>query len=171
MLPRLMRLAVSAVLLAVAGQAQSSTAGFVVVGDRAAILYDAPSVRAEKQFVVSRAYPLEVLVRLEQWTKVRDVAGDVGWIENRALGNRRTLIVTADGTEVRNAGNDAAPVVFTAQRGVLLEFNDSAATVPTPAAPGSATTAPAPAAVPSWIRVTHRDGVSGFVRASQVWGH
>jgi SH3-like domain-containing protein len=150
-------------------------ASFTAVGDRAAILYDAPSQRAEKQFVVARHYPLEVLVRLEQWTKVRDVAGDVGWIENRALVARRFVVVTAMQADIRSAAADTAPLVFTAQRQVILEWQDSAIATPavtspvgTPPTPGGTVVA---AATPEWIRVQHRDGQVGFVRSSQVWGH
>ena len=57
------------------------------LGERPAILYDAPSARADRLFVASRLYPLEVLVKLDQWTKVRDVNGEVAWVENTALGD------------------------------------------------------------------------------------
>ena len=50
---------------------------------------------------------------------------------------------------VREASDDA-PLVFEAQKGVALEFVEAGAA--------------------GWAKVRHRDGVAGYVRASQVWG-
>jgi SH3-like domain-containing protein len=132
--------------------AAGSAAGaeFRSVGDRAAILYDAPSTRADRLFVASRAYPFEVLVKLEQWTKVRDVNGEVGWVENRALGERRTVMVTVPVADVRAAPNAQAPLVFEAYKQVVLDAIE-------PPADG-------------WVKVRHRDGQEGYVRVAQVWG-
>jgi SH3-like domain-containing protein len=63
---------------------------------------------------------------------------------------RRTLIVEVDQAAIRASENDNAPVVFTASKGVLLELAE-------PIKSG-------------WIRVRHRDGESGFIKASEVWG-
>ena len=123
---------------------------FVSIGDKPAILYDALSVKSNKLFILSRNHPLEVLVKLDKWTKVRDAEGTIGWLENTSLGDRRFVQVSAATVEVRASASATAAVAFEAQRGVLLE-------VTAPAADG-------------WLGVRHRDGQSGFVRATQVWG-
>lgn len=137
-------------------------AEFRSVGDAPAIAYDAPSAKAKKLFVVSRDYPIEVIVNIEGWVKVRDAAGDLFWLEKKALSDRRMLLVTVPQAEVRQAADDSAAVVFRAQTGVVLEWQD-----PSVSAAG---TMPAASATPGWVRVRHRDGSQGFVRASQVWG-
>jgi len=139
-------------LAALAALAAGAAAGaeFRSVGDRAAVLYDAPSARADRLFVASRFYPFEVLVRLDQWTKVRDANGEVAWIENRSLGERRTVMVTVPLADVRAAPNAQAPLVFEAYKQVLLDVLE-------PPANG-------------WIRVRHADGQEGYVRAEHVWG-
>ena len=43
--------------------------------DAVAVLYDAPSQRGSKLFVIRRDTPVEVVVSLEGWSKVRDAAG------------------------------------------------------------------------------------------------
>jgi SH3-like domain-containing protein len=128
----------------------ASAAEFRSVGEHAAILYDAPSARADRLFVASRFYPFEVLVKLDQWTKVRDANGEVAWIENRSLGDRRTLAVTVPVADVHAAPNAQAPLVFEAYKQVLLDVLE-------PAADG-------------WIKVRHRDGQEGYVRVEHVWG-
>ena len=72
-----------------------------------AVLYDAPSAQAKKIYVVSLGYPVEVIVNLGNWIKVRDHFGTLSWIEARDLANTRTLIVTADNVELRQAGDAA----------------------------------------------------------------
>jgi len=120
------------------------------LGERAAILYDAPSLKADRLFVASRLYPFEVLVKLDQWTKVRDANGEVAWIENRSLGDRATVLVTVPLADVRAAPNAQAPLVFEAYKQVVLEVSEPA--------------------VEGWLKVRHRDGQQGFIRVAHVWG-
>jgi len=138
----------AALLLALAA-GPVGAAEFRSVGEHAAILYDAPSARADRLFAVSRFYPFEVLVRLDQWTKVRDVIGEVGWIENRALGDRRTVVVTVPVADVHASASPESPLVFEAYKQVVLDVLE-------PPADG-------------WVKVRHRDGQEGYVRLAQVW--
>ena len=58
--------------------APAASAGeFRSIGEMAATMYDAPSVKANKLFVASRFYPVEVIVQVDNWIKVRDPAGDL----------------------------------------------------------------------------------------------
>ncbi len=47
-----------------------------------AVFYDAPAASARKLFVVSRFYPVEVVVSLADWIKVRDVTGALAWVSS-----------------------------------------------------------------------------------------
>jgi len=123
---------------------------FKSVGARPVILYDAPSAKGGKLFVAPSGMPVEVVLSYGDWVKVRDAAGDMAWTELKGLSSRRTVIVKVAGAKVRATPDDAAPVVMTADKNVLLELVD-------------------PETGP-WVRVRHRDGVSGYVRAADVWG-
>jgi SH3-like domain-containing protein len=120
------------------------------LGERPAILYDAPSGKADRLFVASRFYPFEVLVKLDQWTKVRDSDGAVAWIENKSFGEQQTVLVSVPLADVRAAASPQAPLVFEAYKSVLLEVAE-------PAAEG-------------WVKVRHRDGQTGYIRTTHVWG-
>ncbi len=120
------------------------------IGDTAAPMYDAPSAKANKLFVASRFYPVEVIVQLDAWTKVRDVAGDLAWVEKKNLSDTRTVLVTSAIADVRQKPEDGAPLAFQARQGVALEVVELG--------------------VGPWVKVLHRDGQTGFVRANQVWG-
>lgn len=148
---------VPALLAALALPLAASAAEFRSTLDPATVLYDAPSARAKPLYVYGRDVPVESLVSVEGWTKIRDVAGTIGWMQSQSLSDRRMLIVRAPGADVRAAAEDTAPVVFRVDRDVLLELAEQAAS-------------PATTATPGWIKVRHRDGQVGYLRLSQVFG-
>jgi SH3-like domain-containing protein len=115
-----------------------------------AILYDSPSQQGKKLYLIRAQTPVEVILRLEGMAKVRDAEGTLAWIEARNLGERRTLVVTASRAEIRQADKPDAPVLAELEKWVVVDFVE-------PASPG-------------WAKVRHRDGATGYVRATQVWG-
>jgi len=129
----------------------ADAAEFRSVQENAAVLYDAPSRAATPLFVVQRNYPLEVIVNLDAWIKVRDHAGALSWVEKKVLGDKRMVLVTGASAEVRVRAEDGAPAAFVAAQNVVLELVEV-----TPN---------------GWLRVRHADGAAGFVRAAQVWGN
>ena len=122
---------------------------FRSIAVNAAVLYDAPSAKARKMYVVNEGYPLEVVVMVEGWVKVRDANGDLTWVERKALSERRTVMVKVALAPVRQAADEASPIVFEAQQSVILELEDVAG---------------------AWLKVKHRDGQSGYIKAADVWG-
>jgi SH3-like domain-containing protein len=114
------------------------------------VMYDAPSVRAAKLYVAGRNLPVEVISTDGAWVKVRDPFGGLSWVERKALADRRTVLVTAAVGDVRARPEDAAPLAFQAQAGVVLEVLEVGPS--------------------GWARVRHADGASGYVRITQVWG-
>ena len=140
----------AAAFFALAAALPAAAAEYRSLGERPAVLYDAPSARADRLFVASRLHPFEVLVKLDQWTKVRDANGEVAWVENKSFGDRATVMVTVPLADVRSGPSAQSPLVFEAYKSVVLE-------VVKPAAEG-------------WVEVRHRDGQQGFIRAAHVWG-
>jgi SH3-like domain-containing protein len=123
---------------------------FKSVGADPAVAYDAPGAKGRKVFVAPRGMPVETILTYGDWTKVRDSAGDLFWLESKVLTPKRMLIVKAANAKVRAGADDAAPVVFSADKGVLLELAE-------PVTSG-------------WIKVKHRDGQTGYAKATDVWG-
>ncbi len=127
----------------------AGAAEFRTAADAAVVLYDAPSVKARKLYIVNKGYPLETVVQVEGWVKVRDASGALSWVEAKALDNARSVLLKTTVT-ARQKPADDAPAAFEAQRDVLLEVVETASG--------------------GWIHVKHRDGVAGYVRAADVWG-
>ena len=125
-------------------------ADFRSIGDNAAVLYDAPSVKAKKLYILGRNYPVETVVVVEGWVKIRDAGGELAWVEAKSLSERRTVLVKVKLADIREAADDRAPLAFQAEQNVLLDLIGMTGT--------------------GWGRVTHRDGPGGFIRLTQVWG-
>lgn len=115
-----------------------------------AILYDAPSAQGKKLYVAHQYYPVEVIVNLGEWIKVRDVRGEFAWIEAKQLDQKRTVIVRVPQAEAREAADMSAKPIFHAEQDVALELVENTGN--------------------GWVKVRHRDGLMGYVQISQVWG-
>jgi SH3-like domain-containing protein len=145
---RRLQIAVALAFALITGAAAG--AEFRSAAEAAVVLYDAPSSKARKLFIVNRGYPLEVMVQVEGWVKVRDATGTLAWAESKMLDAARTVLVRAAAVTIRQKPAEDAPSVAEVRRDVLLNVVE-------PAAGG-------------WIQVKHRDGATGFVRAADVWG-
>lgn len=119
------------------------------VGEPRIVLYDAPSAKGKKLFIATQYYPVEVIVDLGEWVKVRDKSGGLAWVESRQLASRRT-VVALERIDVREAADAASPVVFRVERDVALELVEAGKS--------------------GWAKVRHADGATGYILANQVWG-
>jgi len=115
-----------------------------------AIFYDAPTLRGKKLYVAPKGMPVEVVVSIEGWLKVRDRTGDLMWIERKAVTDKRSVVVSGAVAQLRDKPDDEAKVVLEAAQDVSLELVE---------APNA-----------GWARVRHRDGVVAYVKVGQVWG-
>ena len=116
-----------------------------------AILYDAPSASAKKILLLSQNYPVEVIVNLGEWLKVRDAQGGISWVEAKQLSDKRTVMVIVANAEIRSGADPASNLLATLEKDVVLEIADAKLTN-------------------GWLKIKHRDGMTGFILISSVWG-
>lgn len=122
---------------------------FVSVAEHA-VLYDANSLKAKKLFVATRYLPLEQVVVLDNWVKVRDNSGKLFWIEKRQLSSKRYVMVIVPVATVYRSPDENTELAFKATQQVGLEWLGNT---------GS-----------GWVKVRHADGNTGYLKAGDVWG-
>ncbi|MGQ0443363.1 MAG: SH3 domain-containing protein [Methylophilaceae bacterium] len=115
-----------------------------------AVMFDAPSAEASKIYILQQGYPVEIIVNLGTWLKVRDQLGGLSWVESKHLNSKRTVLVTTK-TELKSAEDGSSSLLATVEKDVVLELLS-------------------PTIKQGWVKVKHRDGISGYVQASDVWG-
>ncbi len=147
-LPIAVAAGITLALALLAGAAQA--VDFRSVGPGPAVLYDAPGLKSKKVFIAPAGMPLELVLTNGDWSRVRDAAGELAWIENKSLTSKRTLVVEAPQAVARATASDSAAIAFTASKGVMLDLAE-------PVSSG-------------WLKVRHRDGETGYVKAADVWG-
>ena len=123
---------------------------YLSMADNAVIMYNAPSIKADKLYVVSRYLPVEAVVRVDGWVKVRDSSGILSWVEQKALSDKRYVVVIEQEAQAYQAADINSTLVFQAQKDVVLEWLETS--------------------VNGWVKVRHRDGQTGYVKVTQVWG-
>jgi len=137
-------------LLLLWGAGAAHAVDYVSVSESSAILYDAPSTKAKKLFVVNRYMPFEQVVTLDDWVKVRDRSGGLYWVEKRVLSNKRYVYALLPLVDVRAEPDVSSARVFQVRQQTALERLESTGT--------------------GWIKVRHQDGSVGYVRSTEMWG-
>jgi len=126
------------------------SAEFVAIKSKKTILYEGPSDSTSKEFIVTESYPLKVLVKLKDWTKVKDHEGKISWVKVQDTSNERT--------------------VMTLKSNVIVFYKPSPVKL---ADVGKyvALKLLSPIQADGWIEVkTLTQNIEGFIRVQDVWG-
>jgi SH3-like domain-containing protein len=92
--------------------------------------------------------PVEILAEFEHWRKVRDIDGTEGWVHQRMLAGKRSVLVKGEVRPLLRRPEPGAEVVARVEPGVVARLQECKG---------------------SWCRV-EAQSVSGWVRRSEVWG-
>ncbi len=130
---------------------QSAYAEFRSVISAKPILYEAPSATTKRVYLVGEGYPLEIIVNLGDWLKVRDPYGTLSWAESKNLQSKRTVIVKVDKANIYKEPESKSTLVATIEKDVVIELSD-------------------PLIANGWIKVRYQQDLDGYIQTSQVWG-
>lgn len=130
---------------------QSAYAEFRSVASSKTILYEAPSATTKRVYLVGEGYPLEIIVNLGDWLKVRDPYGTLSWAESKNLQSKRTVIVKVDKANIYKDPESKSALVATIEKDVVIELSD-------------------PLIANGWIKVRYQQDLDGYIQTSQVWG-
>ncbi len=120
------------------------------IAENATVMYDAPSLKADKLYVASLYLPVEVVVNVEGWAKIRDSSGSLAWVEKKVLSQQRYVVVIAPLVDIHKSADQDSALVFQAEENIAMEWLDSDSK--------------------GWVKVRHLDGQTGYVKVNQVWG-
>ena len=117
-----------------------------------AFLYEAPSGSTKKSFIVTKGYPLEVIVSLKEWKKVKDHEGLINWIKTSDLSSKRTVLNLKGDNPIYLEPSSASPILAKVNENVTLELLDAKK-------------------IDDWVKVYSKVGdIEGFIKAADLWG-
>ena len=130
----------------------SSSAEYLSVGVDQSFLHEAPSDSTKKTFIVTKGYPLEVLVSLKEWKKVKDHQGAINWIPSNHLSSKKMVLNFKDNNPIYLEPNESSPTLAFAAENVVLEIVDNKR-------------------IDNWIKVYSKlTEVEGFISIENLWG-
>lgn len=138
------------ILLALSLATPASAAHFVSLRADKVYLREGPTYRHRVLFIYKRkSYPLEVLASYDNWRRVRDADGTIGWVSRTMLSDMRTALVVGKGHAGILAHPYAkAPVLAWADPGVVARLK---------------------ACKPQFCKVV-ADGLTGWIDRTRIWG-
>ena len=117
-----------------------------------AYLHEAPSSSTKKSFIVTKGYPLEVIVSLKEWKKVKDHEGLINWIKTSDLSSKRTVLNLKGDNPIYLEPSSASPILAKVNENVTLELLDAKK-------------------IDDWVKVYSKVGdIEGFIKATNLWG-
>jgi SH3-like domain-containing protein len=99
---------------------------------------------------MNHGYPVEIIVNLGEWVKVRDQLSGLSWIEGKYLDTKRTVLVT-DNTDIKEAEGADSKLLATVEKDVVLDLLS-------------------PKINNGWVKVKHQGGIVGYIQSSAIWG-
>jgi len=126
--------AASAVLLLVAAAPEPAAAAgeapglkvprFVSLHADRVNLRAGPGSRYPIEWVLTKKeMPVQIIAQFEHWRRIRDWEGTVGWVQERMVTGKRTVVVNKGGVRPLHKQPDpAAPVIARVEPGVLARL-------------------------------------------------
>jgi len=127
-------------------------ADFISVKTKKALLYEGPSASTKKLYIVTEGYPLEIMVNLKDWKKVKDHTGNISWIQSNFADKNRTVMTIKGSVNLYHKASLQSSKLGQISKFVVLNLNSTLVT-------------------DGWVNVQSQlEGLSGFVRFDKVWG-
>ena len=129
-----------------------ANADFMSVKADQAFLHEAPSDSTKKVYIVTKGYPLEVIVSLKEWKKVKDHEGLINWIKTSDLSSKKTVLNLKNNNSIYLKPNSSSPLLANVNENVTLELLDTKK-------------------IDDWIKVYSKVGdIEGYIKVTNLWG-
>ena len=127
-------------------------ADFISVKTKKALLYEGPSASTKKLYIVTEGYPLEIMVNLKDWKKVKDHTGKISWIQSNFVDKNRTVMTIKSNVNLYHKASLQSSKLGQISEFVILNLNSTLVT-------------------DGWVHVQSQlEGLTGYVRIDKVWG-
>jgi SH3-like domain-containing protein len=126
-----------------------SHAKFLSINKKVARVKKAPRESATVVFKVIQYTPLEIIKVKDNWVRVRDFQGDIGWIQSSYLSQIPTVIIKEKKANIRNGPGIQYELRWTAHLGYPLKCLRENG---------------------GWYKIVDNDDETGWVRSDLVWG-
>ena len=132
--------------------ASISDAEFMSVSAKQSAMHEAPSDSTKKIFIATEGYPVDVLVSLKEWKKIKDHEGKVSWIKAEDLSKKRTVLANSDEIFFYQQPSISSNILAKVSKNVVLDLLDDS--------------------VPQgWIKVYSKAAnLEGYVESTSFWG-
>lgn len=109
-----------------------------------------PSVRYPILWLYKRhSWPVQITATFERWRKISDIHGEVGWIHESLLSNKRYVLIKTDGSlELYRLPLLTAAKVAIVENGVIAELQECKN---------------------EWCKV-QAENIEGWVESKNLWG-
>ena len=141
-------------LLLLAGAAAAADKGlplprFVALKSDLVNLRAGPGDRYPIEWVFTRRdLPVEIVAEFEHWRKIRDSEGTEGWVHQRMLAGKRSVMIKGEVRPLLATPEPGAPIVARAEPGVIARLQECKG---------------------SWCRIEAAK-LTGWLRRDQLWG-
>lgn len=98
---------------------------------------------------LERGFPLQVIGSKQNWYRVRDYEGDVGWVYKPLTNGRAHVVVKRREINVRSGPGTNYRIIAKAREGVVFRTVSRQK---------------------GWLKVRHQNGTTGWVARHLVWG-
>jgi SH3-like domain-containing protein len=99
--------------------------------------------------LLRKSEPLKVIAEFEDWRKIEDMKGYIGWIHSSVLSGKRSVIITCnDSCKLYNSNSDSSRIIAEVENGLRCSFDKTKL---------------------SYLKVKC-NGHKGWIESKNVWG-
>jgi len=131
------------------GLSLAATQEMVSVASETVLLYTNPDDKSQALWELDRGYPLKVISRKDGWIQVQDFEKDKGWIKASTVDKTPHHIVRVHIGNIRTGPGLKNRLIGQAARYELLSTVSKKS---------------------SWVQVKRKNGQTGWIAESLVWG-
>jgi SH3-like domain-containing protein len=125
-------------------------ARMVAVKTNLANIRETPKINQYNLFLQApRHYPLRVISKKDDFLKVQDFKGQVGWVKNSVVSKTRAAVVKVKRANLRTGPGKNYGLALRAEQGVCFKVIKAKG---------------------NWLQLEHASGQKGWMHSSLLWG-